>query len=181
MVIWVRYASFFCSWLLQHIRPYVISFCLSSGICFCFTKNMVSVIIAKHLISILNDLLHVALYFGYLMRCRYSRRSPVLLLSTALAKLHRNCSGYCREDACSNHWKVWCVCRAIPSCASSIPVLTSSFIAVVLFFLPVVDQVCCLRCCLVISLVPLASCWHCWFGFSLPLSPGYCVRLFASL
>ncbi len=60
----------------------------------CFTmKAMVLVVVARCQISLPNNLLHMSLYFGCLNRWQYSRRSPVLLSSTADAKLQMNCSG----------------------------------------------------------------------------------------
>jgi hypothetical protein len=52
-------------------------------------KKIVSVVVANCLISFPKELLHVSLYFGCLMRWRYSSRSPVSSLRTAYARSHR--------------------------------------------------------------------------------------------
>jgi hypothetical protein len=74
--------------------------CLSCGISFLLRNFLVSFVVARRRISVPNDLLHISLYFGHLTRCQFSSRSPVLPLSTALARLYRNCSGYFCEAAC---------------------------------------------------------------------------------
>ena len=51
-------------------------------------------------ISFANDLLHTSLYFGFLINCRYSSKSPVSLSKTAWAHLHMKASGYRRAAAC---------------------------------------------------------------------------------
>ncbi len=63
-------------------------------------KKNVSVVVANRLISFPNELLHVSLYFGCLMRWRYSSRLPVSLSRNAYARLQRNCKGKVRDAAC---------------------------------------------------------------------------------
>ncbi len=54
----------------------------------------------KALNILAKDLLHMSLYFECFNRWQYSKRSPVLLSSTADAKSQRNCSGDLRNAAC---------------------------------------------------------------------------------
>ncbi len=63
-------------------------------------KKMVSVVVVRRRISVPNDLVYTSLYLGCFMRWRYSRRLPVLLMRTAYARSHKNCSGYFLEAAC---------------------------------------------------------------------------------
>ena len=63
-------------------------------------KKIVSVVVARRLISFPKELLHVSLYLGCLIRWRYSSRSPVSSSRTAYARSQRNCSGKVRDAAC---------------------------------------------------------------------------------
>ena len=83
---WVRYGSFFVSQYEQMMRPYVILHQCSGGMSSLFTKNMVSVVVVSHRISVLKDLLHTFLCLGCLIRCQYLSSSPVSSSSTAFAE-----------------------------------------------------------------------------------------------
>ncbi len=99
IVILVLYLSFLPSRNTHTILAYILSPFLSLGNSVLLMKKMVFVTVARHLISFPNDLLHVSLYLGCLMRWRYSNRSPVSSSRTAYAKSHRNCNGYWRDAA----------------------------------------------------------------------------------
>ena len=52
---------------------------------------MVSVVVTRRRISILNDVIHLSLYLECFIRWWYSRKLHVLLSRTAYARSHRNC------------------------------------------------------------------------------------------
>jgi hypothetical protein len=96
----VLYLSFLPSQKVQTILAYVLSLFLLHGMSSFRTKKMVSVVVARQHISILNDLVYMTLYLECFMRWRYSKRLPVSLSGTAYVRSHKNCSGYYFETAC---------------------------------------------------------------------------------
>ena len=89
-VILVRYTSSFCGRMLQQMRPYVARLC--RGTCAFWMKNHVSVPLMflmtwrRRPNSLAKLVVQIFLVFSDLMRCRYSRKLPVVSWMTASMK-----------------------------------------------------------------------------------------------
>ena len=125
----VLYLSFLQSRCTLTILAYVSSPFLSFGMSSFLTKKMVSVVVVSQHISVPNDFVQTLLYLGCFIRCRYSRRLPILSSRTAYARSQRNWRRYFLDAArcavkvavypgISMHWSMKSCVRVRVSCCS---------------------------------------------------------------